>query len=219
MILDCGPNYDKKTVTVSVDENVTVALTMSGGLDTALLSYMVCKELLDTGRQPEDYIKWIFTIPKRDGAELYPDRIIDWINNKLKINLPKKTIIRIPNLHGMYHGSQVWESILAALEKFNPDKLYMGDQRSAPESAGIPIFRPVRSTTLEGPLPGRVLFPLNHLYKYHCIDLFYQLGLEELIHLTHSCTQLPVGRCNKCYHCLERSWGFAEAGRVDPSIA
>jgi hypothetical protein len=119
----------------------------------------------------------------------------------------------------MYHGSQVWESVLAALEKFNPDKLYMGSQRAAPESANISEIRPERTATIEGPMPGRLLYPFNHLYKYHCIDLFYQLELEELIHLSHSCTQLPVGRCNKCYHCLERSWGFAEVGRVDPSIA
>lgn len=219
MILECGPDYDRKTVEVAVEENVSVALTMSGGLDTALLTYMICKELLDTGRRPEDYIKWIFTIPKRDGAELYPDGIINWINNKLEINLPKKTIIRIPNLHGMYHGSQVWESILAVLEQANPDRLYMGSQRAAPDSANISQPRPSRTPTIDGPMPGRLVYPFNHLYKYHCIDLFYQLGLEELIHLTHSCTQVPVGRCNKCYHCLERQWGFEMINKLDPSKA
>lgn len=219
MILECGPDHDRKTVEVIVEENVTVALTMSGGLDTALLVYMVCKELLDTGRRPEDYIKWIFTIPKRDGAELYPDAIIEWINNKLNIELPSKTIIRKPNLHSTFHGSQVWQSLLVALEKFNPDKLYMGDQRAAPDDANIPIFRPNRSKTLEGPMPGRALFPFNHLFKYHCIDLFYKLGIEELIPLTHSCTQQPVGRCNQCYHCLERSWGFTTINRIDIGVS
>ena len=216
MILECGPDYDKNTVSISVDENVSVALTMSGGADTALLAYLVSLELLETNRRPEEYIKWIFTFPKRDGAEIYPDDIINWINKKLGIKLPSKTIVKLPNLHSTYHGKQVWQSVLYALTKYSPDRLYMGDQQVAPDSANISEIRPHRSSTLEGPLPGRVLFPFNHLYKYHNIDIFFKLGIEELLALTHSCTQKPAGRCNKCYHCLERKCSFDVLGLTDP---
>lgn len=215
MIFECGTESDKQQVSITVDNDVSVALTLSGGLDTALLTYLISLELLETNRRPEDYIKWIFTIPKRDGAELYPDAIINWINKKLDINLPSKTILKIPKLHSTYHGTQVWSSILYAIEKYNPDKIYMGDQRAAPEWANIDQPRPNRSKTLEGPMPGKVIFPFNHLYKYHTVDLFYKLGVEELFDLTHSCTQLLTSRCNRCYHCLERSWAFKELNQID----
>jgi len=215
MLIECGPDYDRKQLNLTVDQNVSVALTMSGGMDTALLTYLVALELLETNRNPSDYIKWIFTIPKRDGAELYPDKIIEWINRKLGITLPNKTIIKIPNLHSVYHSKQVWNSILYALDKYNPDKIYMGDQRAAPDSANISEPIPHRSSTLEGPLPDRVLFPFNHLYKYHTVDAFFKLGISDLIDLTHSCTQEFTSRCGKCYHCLERQWAFDELNQID----
>lgn len=215
MLIECGPDHDRNQFNLTVDKDVSVALTMSGGMDTALLTYLVALELLETNRKPEDYIKWIFTIPKRDGAELYPDAIINWINKKLDIRLPNKTILKIPNLHSTYHGNQVWTSILYAIDKYNPDKIYMGDQRVAPEESNIAEIRPVRSKTIEGPMPNKVIFPFNHLYKYHTVDVFYKLGLEELINLTHSCTQQMLSRCNECYHCKERHWAFNELGRTD----
>jgi hypothetical protein len=215
MIIECGPDDDKKCFTIAVDDNVSVALTLSGGMDTALLTYLVALELLETNRNPNDYIQWIFTIPKKDGAELYPDNIIRWINQKLGITLPSKTILKIPKLHSTYHGLQVWNSMLYAMDKYNPDKIYMGDQRAAPDDANISEPRPVRSKTIDGPMPNKILMPFNHLYKYHTVDVFYKLGLEELFELTHSCTQMKTSRCNRCYHCLERKWGFDQINKVD----
>jgi asparagine synthetase B (glutamine-hydrolysing) len=83
MIADCGPLKDIKQIALNIPVDSTVALTLSGGMDTALLTYLVALELLETNRNPSDHIKWIFTIPKKDGAELYPDNIIRWINQKL----------------------------------------------------------------------------------------------------------------------------------------
>lgn len=215
MIIECGPETDRQTFSISIDNNVSVALTLSGGLDTALLTYLVSLELLETNRRPEDYIKWIFTIPKKDGAELYTDAIIEWINKKLGISLPSRTILRIPNLHSTYHGLQVWNSVLYAIDRYNPDKIYLGDQRAAPDSALIDEPRPHRSINLEGPMPDRVIIPFNHLYKYHTVDALHKLGLEELFNLTHSCTQLKTTRCNRCYHCQERSWAFDQLNLHD----
>ena len=219
MILECGKETDKKRIELMVPENKTIALTMSGGADTALLTYLICKELIETGREPLSVIKYIITIPKKDGAELYPTDIIKWIENKLNTKLPSMTLVRIPKLLSMWHGSQVWSSIVHVLDNLKPDIVYMADQRAAPEWANISEPRPLRSNTLEGPMPDRVFFPFNHLYKSHTIDLFYQLGIEELLELTHSCTQKVVGRCNRCYHCLERKWAFDELNKVDPGTA
>jgi hypothetical protein len=207
---------DQQEITIKIPSDKTIALTLSGGADTALLTYLVCKELLDTGYRPEDRVRWIFTIPKRDGAELYPAGIIQWINRKLNINLPAATVVRVPNLHGLHHSTQVWSSVLHMLDAYEPDILYMGDQRAAPEQADLPGVRPFRSSTIEGPRPGRVIFPVNHLYKYHTVDLFYKLDIVSLLELTHSCTQQQVGRCGQCYHCSERQWAFDQLERVDP---
>lgn len=219
MILDCGNETDKRTVEITIPYGKTIALTLSGGADTALLAYLVCKELIETGRDPLTVIKYIITIPKKDGAELYPPDIIKWIETSLNTKLPPMTLVRIPKLLSMWHGTQVWSSVLHVLDNLNPDIIYMADQRAAPDWANIAEARPVRSSTVEGPMPDRVFFPFNHLYKSHTIDLFYRLGIEELLELTHSCTQKVVGRCNRCYHCLERQWGFEQMNKVDPGNA
>jgi hypothetical protein len=216
MILDCGPLSDTRQIKLEIPQDKSIALTLSGGADTALLAYLVCKELLDTGRRPEDYVKWTFTIPKRDGAELFPPQILQWISAQLNVTLPNMTLVRIPQLHSTWHGHQVWHSVLYMLDTYAPDTLYMGDQRTPPESANLDGPAPVRSKTLEGPLPGRVFFPFNHVNKTHTVDAFYKLGIEDLLTLTHSCTQSPTGRCNKCWHCNERAWAFGELGIADP---
>lgn len=61
--------------------------------------------------------------------------------------------------------------------------------------------------------------PFVHLEKWQTIELYYLLGKEELLKLSHSCTEQPPtrGHCGKCYCCHERAWGFHSLGKTDPT--
>jgi 7-cyano-7-deazaguanine synthase in queuosine biosynthesis len=64
-------------------------------------------------------------------------------------------------------------------------------------------------------MPGTLFFPFNHTKKSHTIDIMFQLGVEEISNLSHSCTETMTGRCKQCYHCKERAWAFEAMDKVD----
>lgn len=53
------------------------------------------------------------------------------------------------------------------------------------------------------------------LTKRHTIDLYYQLGIEEYLPQTYSCTAFDTEHCGTCYCCNERVRGFNELGLID----
>ncbi len=60
-----------------------------------------------------------------------------------------------------------------------------------------------------------VPFVRAKLTKRHVIDLYYQLGIENLLQYTHSCTNYGEQHCGDCYCCYERVRGFHELGLRD----
>lgn len=53
--------------------------------------------------------------------------------------------------------------------------------------------------------------------KRDVIDLYYQLGVSDLLQHTYSCTAQGDIHCGECYCCLERVRGFDELGVQDPT--
>ena len=210
--IQCGPLDDQEIVEINVDTTKTVGLFLSGGIDSTVLLSCMCKDIITQGKQPKDVIKYIFNIPKHDGAELYPPNLIQLVRDKYDIELPDITRVRIPKLHQRYHGEKVWQSILYTLDEYDVDHTYLGDQRSNPDLEGT---LPVRSQKIEGPMPGILFFPFNHTKKSHIIDIMFQLGIEGIANLSHSCTETITGRCSKCYHCRERAWAFNTMAKID----
>lgn len=59
--------------------------------------------------------------------------------------------------------------------------------------------------------PSKIIItPFLHLDKRAPIYLYYQLGLTELLAMTHSCTQHLTIPCQQCYACRERNWAQQE---------
>jgi hypothetical protein len=210
--LECGPEDHREIVTIDIDTTKKIGLFLSGGIDSSVLLSCMCKDIIAQGKQPKDVIKYLFNIPKTDGAELYPPALIEFVEKKFDIELPSTTRVRITQLHQRFHGQKVWESILHTLENYDVDQIYMGDQRSNPD---LDTTLPTRSEKIEGPMPGTLIFPFNHTQKSHTIDIMFQLGVEEISNLSHSCTETMTGKCGKCYHCKERAWAFESMDKVD----
>lgn len=215
IVESCAGTDHSATINIDVDISKKISLMFSGGLDSSTLLYLMCLDIIQKGHEPKDVIKYLFTVPKADGAEIFPPKVLDFLQEKLGKELPPMTIARIPKLHGTYHGMMVWNTMLYILEKYDIDQIYLGDQR--PIDGLDDDNKPTRSQDIEGPRPGIMIFPFNHLYKYHTIDVMFNEGLGQLMHLSHSCTEKIIGRCNLCYHCKERAEGFRVAGYVDES--
>ena len=78
----------------------------------------------------------------------------------------------------------------------------------------------------EGSYPARVktsphpkiVMPFIKLYKNEILKLVFDHGQEELLKLTHSCTEQKTGRCGRCFQCNERAWAFRQLDKLDSDI-
>lgn len=217
MIVECGPVDNRLTTEIKVPTGKKVAVLLSSGADTAILLYLICLSLIEEGRDPNEEIHYIFTIPKADGAALHSPAIVEWINNKLNLSLPPPIVEGPENLEEIHHGEQVMESAAHLFNKYQFTYLFGGDQKAVPEPYKMPGVYPVRPIGPEhNPWPDFLSLPFNHMDKSHTIDLHFIFGTQRLLEISHSCTQQPSGRCGECYHCNERAWAFERLGKTDP---
>jgi hypothetical protein len=220
MIITCGAEDNPDTFQLTIPENRSIGIMLSSGADSAILLYLMCLELMQTARSINE-IKYIFTIPRADGPEKYSASIVNWINEKLNINLPQPIIFGAENVQELHHSVQVSDSVGAIFKKYDPTHkdlfIFLADQQPVPQPwpfDSTHATNPFRVT--ENPYPNVIGLPFNHLYKTHTIDLHFMFNTEPLLELSHSCTTNTVGRCNVCYNCNERQWAFDQLGKIDP---
>ena len=80
------------------------------------------------------------------------------------------------------------------------------------------LFAPTNVTTqeqLDVINKRNVFIPFIQLLKHHTIDILYQLGREDVLYETFSCTERSDRHCGVCYCCHERVRGFATIGEKD----
>jgi 7-cyano-7-deazaguanine synthase in queuosine biosynthesis len=53
------------------------------------------------------------------------------------------------------------------------------------------------------------------MLKDEIIQIMFDEQQEELMNITHSCTEQKNGRCGKCWQCTERAWAFDKLGKTD----
>lgn len=189
---------------IQTDSNKKYGILLSGGLDSAVLLYLLIRSNLNINLQP-------FTIPKFDGAALYADPIIEYFNQKFELSLPKTTLVGDPTA---FHRAQSRTAIIDIFENFDIDHLFIGINQNPPELADHPSA-PVRDKMSTDP---RIVFPFVNLYKDDILRLMYKYGQQDLIDLTHTCTEQQQGRCNICWQCSERKWAFRQLGQEDTGL-
>jgi 7-cyano-7-deazaguanine synthase in queuosine biosynthesis len=192
-------NIDDTEVDITINRDLKYGIMLSGGLDSAVLLYL----LYDQG--VED-IK-IFTIDKVDGSSVYANKVVEHFNRKFGIRLPQPIMVGDPSAHHSLQSRTALNDIFANHEI---DILYNALNKNPPELDELE-GAPVRATQA----PPKVELPFIDLYKTHIIDLMYETGQEDLLNVTHSCTEQPVGRCGKCWQCGERAWAFQKLDKTD----
>ncbi len=197
MIMKFISRIDNKEVTVNTSESFKYGIMLSGGLDSALLFYLMLKDCPTAQIQS-------FYIAKHDGSHLYIQGIIDYLESLFQIKIPTPIKVGNPDAH---HTIINQIGTLEALVR-NPDikYLYMGINQNPPQPWGDPkwVF-PVRPTENKNP---RLVMPFMMLYKTHIIDILLQEKQERLLELTHTCTEQTSGSCGLCFQCNERKWAL-----------
>lgn len=201
---------DGKFIDIDLEENTNYGVMLSGGLDSAILCFLILKTLLENNipvsLQP-------FTIPKHDGAAYYINDIVQYFNSLMRIDLPETKIVGDPDV---FHGDQSKVAVREIFQQYSAiDRIFFGTNQNPPPKFILPGTYPNR---VKGSDDSRIALPFIDLYKTHILDLIYEYGQEKLIDITHSCTEQKKGRCGQCFQCHERIWAFKELDRIDTGL-
>jgi len=197
---------DGKKIVVKIQQNKKYGIMLSGGLDSAMLLYLILLENKFCNIQP-------YSIPKHDGSHKYVQGILEYFNTEFDIELPKPIIVGNPAVH---HSQQSRVAITELFLKYPVDYLFIGLNQNPPEPWVDPNWE--RPNRLSKSPSVRIILPFIELYKTHIVDLIFQFDQKYLVNLTHTCTEQPVGRCKQCFQCNERSWAFEQLVQTDTGI-
>ena len=190
-----------------------IGLFLSGGPDSTALLCLLLTELKQTGNLDKFPITCL-TVLKNDGCTYYADRIVKEVSRMFDCEI--QHITNIENQYMNVLPSKFEGEVVVKLRKENPTMiLYSGMNLSSHDIGKFKHSSPAAADDIFSKQTAFVT-PFKHLLKPQLLDIFYKLGCESLIPLTHSCIMTHVGTCNDCYSCEERAWGFKLLGKTDP---
>ena len=184
-----------------IDLTKKYGIMLSGGLDSAVLLGLILKHYPKINIIP-------FTIPKHDGAKLYASDIVSHLNSKYGTTVPSPIYVGDPNV---YHRQQSTTAVIEIFNKHFPDFLFNALNRIPDELANL-NGAPQRDKESANP---KIILPFAHMLKTEILELMYANDLEDLVELTHSCTERQMTRCGQCWQCTERAWAFAQLNKLD----
>jgi hypothetical protein len=198
--VECGPPTNKRILNVYLNPlRRNVGVLVSGGMDSALLYYLLIKLNVEQGLTHKIIP---YTILRKDGSCQFAQAIIDYVHDLF--NLPR-LVTKAVGDPTLPESLQVESGCSDVLMKSNI--LYLGlIEELAIHTIG---WRdPIKWTETH-----ERKYPFKDLNKSHIVDLIYHFKHERLFELTHSCN-MP-GKCGSCNGCNERQWGFDQLGRID----
>jgi hypothetical protein len=218
----CGPQHDVREFNFSlpsydlnlpaanlyyrlnkIKQNYRIGVLVSGGLDSALLYYVLQKsnQMINSKFTITPY-----TVKRVDGSYKYALNTINYINDIFGI---PNTDLNLVGDISLEERLQVDSGVKDVLK--DNDFVYVGIIDARPEHL-IGWFQFEFKETL------RLKYPLMHLQKSHIIDIIIQNKLYELFPLTHTCNIDIPKPCGSCNGCRERFWGFSELGLTEDEI-
>jgi hypothetical protein len=192
-----------------------VGVYCSGGHDSGVMLCLALAELKATGRLDSVRVT-AFTIIKNEGSTFYAERIVKKVSEHFGVHILHMN--NLPNGQSTYAAGRAGGPIIMDLwrQNYHDTIIYMSINRMAPDD--IRPFKQTLKIFYEDETKWRAFkSPFLLLHKPQIADLYYQLGCEDIIPWTHSCTVLAQGQCEECYSCKEREWGLTALGkeRVD----
>jgi 7-cyano-7-deazaguanine synthase in queuosine biosynthesis len=205
MNIICGPENDQRTVTITLPQNKSrIGVFVSGGLDSAILYYLLLLENKLTGNIHEITP---LSVMRKEGSKYFSSLVVGHVNQEFGIPYNDPLIVGNNTLP---EEEQVKSGVNQALGQ-GFDIVYAGVIEQLPQHMinWQPI--PVKETP-------RFKIPFQSINKSHVVDIIVRLKQEPLFYITHSCAgaQSQIGRCKGCNGCNERLWGFGQLNLVDP---
>lgn len=190
-------------VTADLDKHNNIGIMVSGGLDSALLLYMI-------NRWKTTNKITVYTVPKYDGSADHSPDVVQWVNSELPI--------KIVGNRDVAHNKQVASGLREIDNTGEVDRIYIA-HTVVPEHLDFPGgLKVVRQPNKR---PEWIFLPFMDLNidKRGIISMANKLltqdNFETWCKITHSCTETTGTRCGICWHCQERAWAFREAGLID----
>lgn len=199
---------------INLNQTSRYGIMFSGGLDSAVLLYLI----LDTAQKNKITIPiQIFTIPKNDGSHLYVNNILKYFKNYFGLELPDITYVGDPNQH---HTIQSREAVKEIFLKYpEVDFIYFATNQNPTHDFDYSKYSiteyPNRVKSSSHP---KVLMPFINMYKDEILKFVFEYEQQELLMLTHTCTEQKTGRCGQCFQCNERAWAFRQVDKTDPGV-
>jgi hypothetical protein len=194
IIAGLEPN-DMRVLNVSIDETVEkVAVTFSGGMDSTLLLYMLIKDKEDRGLTTAIHC---YTATQC-GTKIHSQNVLALPEFAGKV------------IHHLDVENPINESVKPVTDGLLKDGwVVYGASNAVPLEQIGGRYPPRNAKNPENP---NCHLPFLFLFKYHILNTYAQLGIEHILPVTHTCTELAEGECGHCFACLEREWAFAKLG-------
>jgi len=201
MIITCG--VDNRSVVLNLPKEPTkIGIFISGGLDSALLYFLLLRENKNRGNIHEIVP---LSILRKEGSRYFAKLVIAHIH--ACYNIPYQEPVMVGD-NTLPEEEQVKSGVYDAFN-LGFQVVYVGlIEQLLQHMVGwspIPYSEGIRFRT-----------PFKKLDKSHIVDLIRHFNQEALFYITHSCSVKELGRCNVCNGCNERSWGFETSNMKDP---
>jgi 7-cyano-7-deazaguanine synthase in queuosine biosynthesis len=178
----------------------TVALSMSGGVESTLLCYLLVE------RYGAENV-YVFS-GKHDGRRWWEAANSQEISNMLGVT----KFYSIPLTLDFMSPQENWKIYARTKLQYKYDGWFNGTNAK--------LFTPSNVTSshvVDELYKQNHFLPLVYLKKYHTVGMYYKLGIEDLLYRSYSCSVQSEKHCGKCVCCLERVRGFATLGKRDQS--
>jgi len=187
----------------SIPTDKRIGVCVSGGWDSAVLWHIVYNECKERGQSCRPY-----TVPKIDGAVNYANKVLQWSGYDQPTNVVGSVDAEDPSEYVTSGIFEIFEKGYADIVFVAVTKYYDGMD---PDHE--------RQHASQYNAEDICIQPFHNLTKDQTVQLAFDLGIaEDIMDITHSCTERDEGRCGYCPWCKEREWAFKQIGKLDKGI-
>jgi hypothetical protein len=208
-----------------------IAISLSGGCDSALLTHQLCTLVEDTTIHIISHVRMWRTRPWQKYNSL--DVFNYFVNKFPDIKFVRHENFIPPELEGKLIGDKTGNQIITrsyaeyVCIKESISAYYAGDTLNPADVTGGPVDRSIEGTTMQPireHLGGFACQPYSVVHKDYVVSQYKKLDLWDLFNITRSCEGefeelnqnnyvpgQPVPTCGVCFWCRERQWGIDNA--------
>jgi 7-cyano-7-deazaguanine synthase in queuosine biosynthesis len=203
----CGPEWDQRVIRLKPKSKVGVL--MSSGMDSTTILQLLLTNF------PDIDIKLFNIQTGPNKVKPVINKLLEQMSCNLPLNIIGEKLWDTP----MYnHHARLWKGFQEIRDEWDVEELYCGNIQS-PREEFFPRFNihspefPKRPWLTKDPFLKN---PLEHLEKYHVLEVGRRYGFTDLHKTTVSCNRYELWNCGECMGCDELKWAYKQLD--DPEI-